>query len=220
MAIEIPSIIARGVAAIFAAVLRLARASWRRESIGMEVFDQALARQERLLVVCWHAKAISLFPLLEGFDAWILTNRSFRGQVIAALAGHFGYHSILLDHKHGEELQELLDELLQKHRCLAIAVDGPLGPLHRVRPSLVRLASQLKLLVVPLSVAAQPKIVMRRRWDKMEIPLPFSRVLFGVGKPFKVPPDVQPDEIEAWMETIRKNIEDADQMIAKFLTAS
>jgi lysophospholipid acyltransferase (LPLAT)-like uncharacterized protein len=220
MAIEIPSIIARGVAAIFAAVLRLARASWRRESIGMEVFDQALARQERLLVVCWHAKAISLFPLLEGFDAWILTNRSFRGQVIAALAGHFGYHSILLDHKHGQELQELLDELLQKHRCLAIAVDGPLGPLHRVRPSLVRLASQLKLVVVPLSVAAQPKIVMRRRWDKMEIPLPFSRVLFGVGKPFKVPPDVQPNEIEAWMERIRKNIEEADQMIDKFLTAS
>lgn len=220
MAIENSSIIARGVAAIFAAVLCLARASWRRECMGMEVVDQALARQERLLVVFWHAKHISLFPLVEGFDAWILTNRSFRGQVIAALAGHFGYHSILLDHKHGEELQELLDELLQKHRCLAIAVDGPLGPLHRVRPSLVRLASRLKLVVVPLSVAAEPKIVMRRRWDKMEIPLPFSRVLFGVGKPFKVPPDVQPDEIEAWMETIRKNIEEADQMIDKFLTAS
>ena len=54
----------------------------------------------------------------------------------------------------------------------------------------------------------------------MEIPLPFSRVLFGVGKPFKIPPDVQTDEIEAWMETIRKNIEEADQMIDKFLMAS
>lgn len=217
MPTDIASIIARGVAAVFASVLRLARASWRRESVGMEVVDQALARRERLLVVFWHAKHISLFPLVEGFDAWILTNRSFRGQVIAALAGHFGYHSIILDHKHGQELQELLDGLLQKHRCLAIAVDGPLGPLHRVRPSLVRLASQLKLLVVPLSVAAQPKIVMRGRWDKMEIPLPCCRVLFGVGKPFKVPPDVQPDEIEAWMETIRKNIEETDQMIDNVL---
>ncbi len=220
MAINIASIIARGVAAIFAAVLRLARASWRQERMGMEIVDQALARQERLLVVFWHTKHISLFPLVEGFDAWILTNRSFRGQVIAALAGHFGYHSITLDHKHGQELQELLDGLLQKHSCLAIAVDGPLGPLHRVRPSLVRLASQLKLLVVPLSVAAQPKIVMRGRWDKMEIPLPFSRVLFGVGKTFKIPPDVKPDEIEAWMETIKKNIEETDQMIEKYLMAS
>lgn len=220
MPTNIVSIIAHGVAAIFAALLRLARASWCRRSMGMDVVDQALARQDRLLVVFWHAKHISLFPLVEGFDAWILTNRSFRGQVIAALAGHFGYHSIILDHKHGEELQELLDGLLQKHRCLAIAVDGPLGPLHRVRPSLVRLASQLKLLVVPLSVAAQPKIVMRRRWDKMEIPLPFSRVLFGVGKSFKVPPDMQADEIELWMETVRKNIEETDQMIDKFLMAS
>jgi len=220
MLIDVSSIIARGVAAVFAAVLRLVRASWRRECVGMEVVDQALARQERLLAVCWHAKHISLFPLVEGFDAWILTNRSFRGQVIAALAGHFGYHSIILNHKHGQELQQLLDGLLQKHRCLAIAVDGPLGPLHRVRPSLVRLASQLKLVVVPFSVATQPKIVMRRRWDKMEIPLPFSRVLCGIGKPFKVPPDLQPDEIEAWMETIRKNIEETDQMIDKSLMAS
>ncbi|WP_459944049.1 lysophospholipid acyltransferase family protein [Desulfocastanea catecholica] len=218
MPTDIASIIARAVAAVFAVVLRLARASWRRQGIGMEVVDQALTRQERLLVVFWHTKHIALFPLVEGFDAWILTNRSFRGQVIAALAGHFGYHSIFLDHKHGQELQQLLDDLLQKHRCLAIAVDGPLGPLHRVRPSLVRLASQLKLLVVPLSVAAQPKIVMRRRWDKMEIPLPCSRVLFGVGKPFKVPPDVQPDGIEAWMETIQKNIEETDQMIDNVLT--
>lgn len=217
MPTDIASIIARGVAAVFAAVLRLARASWRRERIGMEVIDQALARQERLLVVFWHAKHISLFPLVEGFDVCLLTSRSFRGQVISALSGHFGYHGIILDHKHGRELQELLDGLLQKHRCLAIAVDGPLGPLHRVRPSLVRLASELKLLVVPLSVAAQPKIVMRRRWDKMEIPLPFSRVLFGVGKPFKIPPDVQPDAIEAWMETIRKNIEKTDHMVDNVL---
>ncbi len=219
MAKDVSSIITRGTAAVFAAVLRLARASWRRGHVGMEVVDQALARRERLLVVFWHAKHISLFPLVEGFDAWILTNRSFRGQVIAALAGHFGYHSIFLDCKHGQELQELLDGLLQKHPCLAIAVDGPLGPLHRVRPSLVRLASELKLLVVPLSVAAHPKIVMRGRWDKMEIPLPFSRILLGVGKPFKVPPDVQPDEIEAWMETIQKNIEETDQMIDKLLMA-
>ena len=207
------SVIARGVAAVFAVLLRLAKASWCRERIGLEVIQQALDRGERLLVAFWHGKHISLFPLVEGFDACILTSRSFRGEVIADLCRRFGYHCIILDHLRGSELQELLDVLLQTHRCLAVAVDGPLGPYHVAKFGLVRLASRLQLLVVPLSVTAQHKIVMKKRWDKMEFPLPFSRVLLGVGQPFKIPAEVQSHELKMWTDKIQKHIEKTDQMI-------
>lgn len=215
MPVETPSIMARGTAAVFTALLRLARASWKQQTLGMDVIHQALERKERLLVVFWHAKYISLFPLMEGFDTCLLTSRSFRGQVITALSRHFGYHCLTLDKKHGSEMLKLLDGLLRKHQSLAIAVDGPLGPLHRVRPSLVRLAARLELLVVPVSVAAKPKIVLRQRWDKMEIPLPFSRIQLGIGRPFKIPREVQPQEIEKWIESIRVTIEKTDQMVEK-----
>ncbi|NOR25396.1 MAG: DUF374 domain-containing protein [Desulforhopalus sp.] len=209
----VSSVIARGVAAVFAVLLRLAKASWRRERIGLDVIQQALDRGERLLVAFWHGKHISLFPLVEGFDACILTSRSFRGEVIADLCRRFGYHCIILDHLRGSELQELLDVLLQTHPCLAVAVDGPLGPYHVAKFGLVRLASRLQLLVVPLSMTAKHKIVMKKRWDKMEFPLPFSRVLLGVGQPFKIPAEVQSHELKMWTDKIQKHIEKTDQMI-------
>ena len=211
------SVLANGIAAIFAGLLRLAKASWRVEFIGLDVIRQALDRQERLLVTFWHGKHVSLFPLVEGFDACILTSRSFRGEVIAGLCRRFGYHCIILEHQRGSHLQEMLDELLQTHRCLAVAVDGPLGPYHVARFGLVRLASRLQLLVVPLSITAQHKIVMRKRWDKMEFPLPFSRVLLGVGKPFKIPADVQPDALKTWTDKIQEHIDNTDQMLDKLL---
>jgi lysophospholipid acyltransferase (LPLAT)-like uncharacterized protein len=214
---HVSAVIASGVAAVFAVLLRLAKASWHRELTGLDVIRQALDRQERLLVAFWHGKHIPLFPLVEGIDACILTSRSFRGEVIAGLCRRFGYHCIILDHQRGSDLQEMLDELLQTHRCLAVAVDGPLGPYHVARFGLVRLASRLQLLVVPLSIAAQHKIVMKKRWDKMEIPLPFSRVLLGVGQPFKIPAEVQPDELKTWTDKIQKHIEKTDQMIDKLL---
>jgi lysophospholipid acyltransferase (LPLAT)-like uncharacterized protein len=212
------SFLANGIAAIFAGLLRLAKASWQVEFIGQNVIHQALDRQERLLVAFWHGKHVSLFPLVEGFDACILTSRSFRGEVIAGLCRRFGYHCITLDHhQRGRHLQETLDELLHTHRCLAVAVDGPLGPYHRARFGLVRLASGLQLLVVPLSITAQHKIVMKKRWDKMEFPLPFSRVLLGAGKPFKIPGDVQPDALESWTDKIQKHIDNTDQMLDNLL---
>jgi lysophospholipid acyltransferase (LPLAT)-like uncharacterized protein len=211
------SVIASVVAALFAVLLRLAKASWRREITGLDVIRQALDRQERLLFALWHGKHITLFPLMEEFDACILTSRSFRGEVIAGLCRRFGYHCVILDHLRGSELQEMLDVLLQTHRCLAVAVDGPLGPYHVARFGLVRLASRLQLLVVPLSVTAQHKIVMKKRWDKMEFPLPFSRVLLGVGQPFKIPAKVQPYELKIWTDNIQKHIEKTDQMIDQLL---
>ena len=153
--------------------------------------------------------------MMEGFDACILTSRSFRGEVIASLCRHFGYHCVILGHKRGNELREKLDVILQKHRCLAVAVDGPLGPYHVAKFGLVRIASRLQLTVVPLSITAERKIVMHKRWDKMELPLPFSRVLLGVGQPFKIPPGVQPDDLKTWTDQIQKHIEKTDQMIDK-----
>ena len=213
----ISAYIARWLATVFAVLLRLVKASWRTEYIGLDAIQQALDRQERLLFAFWHGKHVSLFPLVEGFDACILTSRSFRGQVIAGLCRRFGYHCVILDHHRGNELQELLDELLQTHRCLAVAVDGPLGPYHVARFGLVRLASRLRLTVLPLSITAERKFVMHKRWDKMVFPLPFSRVLLGVGQPFKIPAEVQPDELKTWADKIQKGIENTDQMIEKLL---
>ena len=66
---------------------------------------------------------------------------------------------------------------------LAITVDGPLGPAYKVKPVVLHLASNLGWPIVPVSVASRRSLVFAKRWDRLEIPCPFTRVCFVVGEP-------------------------------------
>lgn len=211
------SLPARIIAAVFDAFLRLALVTWNRRSVGLEKIHQSLEHHDRLLVAFWHGKYLSLFPLLEGFDACILTSSSFRGEVIAALCRRYGFHCVFLAGRHGDNLLALLDRQLHIHHCLALAIDGPLGPYHHVKTGLVHLASQLRLLIVPVSVAAERKIVYARRWDRRELALPYSRVLLGVGDPFMIPPDLPKEAQPTWTHEVRRRMEATDQMVEELL---
>ncbi|MCA9218468.1 MAG: hypothetical protein KDB27_35610, partial [Planctomycetales bacterium] len=49
------------------------------------------------------------------------------------------------------------------------------------------LASRLHCPIVPVSVAVNHKLVLTRRWDRLEIPHLFSDVSFVIGRPLEFP---------------------------------
>ena len=63
----------------------------------------------------------------------------------------------------------------------AFAVDGPRGPLGRAKPGAATAAELSSARLVPLAAAGSRVIVLRRTWDRFEIPLPFSRVAISIG---------------------------------------
>ena len=78
-----PSRSVRLIAGVLSLLLRLAHATWQGEILGIDYILQALDRKEKVLVIFWHGKYVPLFVLLQGFEACILTTRSFRGEIIA-----------------------------------------------------------------------------------------------------------------------------------------
>lgn len=92
----------------------------------------------------------------------------------------------------------------------ALAVDGPLGPFHVVNEGVVALASELGLVVVPVSVAGNPKLVLARRWDRRELPWPFGRVALAVGDPITVPRGLRRWETAEWEAKICAALDRAD----------
>ncbi|HVU03517.1 MAG TPA: DUF374 domain-containing protein [Polyangiaceae bacterium] len=66
---------------------------------------------------------------------------------------------------------------------VALAVDGPRGPLGRVKRGAQALAKAAGAVVVPVATAARHKLVLRSAWDQFEIPLPFTRVAVVLGAP-------------------------------------
>jgi lysophospholipid acyltransferase (LPLAT)-like uncharacterized protein len=202
---------ARLAGRLIAWLLRLLTLTWRIETEGVEILDGALARGEKLIVIFWHGKYIPLFSLLIGRSACVLSSVSFRGDVIAEIGRHFGYDAVQIPDHGGEHSYGLMREALSEHASAAIAVDGPLGPLHDVHRGTIRLASDLRRTLIPISVAAAPKRVLEERWDKLEIPLPMSRIVATIGRPIGIPGHMTEESLSEWKLRISAALTELDR---------
>jgi hypothetical protein len=209
---------ARRVAALWVWGLRLQRLTWRLRVLGLERFDADIAARRRLIVAFWHGRYPPLFVLLAGRDAAVFTSRSRRGEVIAEICRRFGYRPVLLADRGGDESLERMREVLAEVPVVGIAVDGPLGPYHSVKRGPVQLAADLGALLYPVSLASSRKRVLAERWDRMELPRPFSRVALVVGEPLRVPAGV-PD-LTAWQQALGDALAAADRRAEALLTAT
>ena len=79
-----------------------------------------------------------------------------------------------------------LRRALEDGWTVAFTLDGPRGPRHKVKPGPVALARSSG---VPLTMfhAAVDKAWVLNTWDRLMIPMPFSRVLLRFGKLIPVP---------------------------------
>lgn len=192
-------------------ILRVWSASWRKNTEQILLLDRLLAEGAPVLVVFWHGKYFPLFALAEGRNATVFVGQSFRGEVIARICRRFGYDAVLIPaYSHGGDAYKFMVERLSATKLGVLAVDGPLGPYHEVKPSTVRLASQLQFLIVPVSVASDPKCVMASRWDQRELPHPLATVGMSVGEPMRIPKGLDRNGLLEWSALIRARLEAAD----------
>jgi len=202
---------ARVLGRLGALLLRLQQATWRTRVEGLDEFDRLLAAGETVLLVFWHGKYLPLFPILRGREACVFTSRSFRGAVLCEVGRHFGFEGVQLSDEGDARSFVRMRRALMVRRAGAIAVDGPLGPDHVVKPGVIELASRSGCALVPASSASRHKWVEARRWDRMERPLPFTRVALVLGGPLRVPRELPHREVAGWAERLAKALEAADR---------
>jgi lysophospholipid acyltransferase (LPLAT)-like uncharacterized protein len=99
----------------------------------------------------------------------------------------------------------------------AIAVDGPLGPHHVVKRGAIELASELGCMLLPVSVASRRKRIATERWDRREVPCPFTTVHVEAGEPIAVPHGLGEDGVKEWSERVREALEALDAQAERAL---
>ncbi len=78
-----------------------------------------------------------------------------------------------------------------------MAVDGPRGPRHEVKPGVVFLARLSGAPVWPVGVAVARGRRLKRAWDRYLLPLPFTRAWVVVGEPLRFEADADPEAARA-----------------------
>lgn len=193
---------------LFASMMRLVRKTWRVRIEGRAYLDQYYENESRCLIGFWHGKYVPIFPLLEGYEACVITSLSTRGSILSDICRSLGYQNAQIpDEPKLDAFRQLLQDLKEIEVC-GTALDGPLGPYHQTKPGLIRLAGMLGLDVVPVTVYSSHHLTASKRWDKLEIPLPFSRLCLIFGKPIPIPSHLKKTELQTLSEHINHELDE------------
>ncbi|MGL4773176.1 MAG: hypothetical protein ACRC2K_06360 [Clostridium sp.] len=105
-----------------------------------------------------------------------------RGDFIENILFYFGAKALRMPDgiKMRGFLRDLIEESKESNSTIAIALDGPLGPLHEAKKIGFLLANESGKSMFVVRFNISKTINLRNRWDNYKIPLPFTRIGFSI----------------------------------------
>lgn len=156
--------------------------------LNKEVQEQLIAKGENCIYAFWHG---SLFTLLQAHhDSRLLipVSESKDGEFVAQVISNFGFEVARGSSKRKghKALLSLISRMRKEKKNVGITVDGPRGPLHKVKKGALFLAGVSKAAIVPVATGAKRSWVLNKSWDKIALPLPFTEGLVILGDPIYI----------------------------------
>lgn len=143
-----------------------------------------------VLFAAWHGESFPLFYWARHRNLCLYPTSHWRGNAIAYLAKKYGYKVIRFTEEgtpleRSQDLAKIMQATEEGYE-VAIAVDGPPKPMlrHKAKPGILFISQKTGKPIVPTRIISKRKICLLR-WDRYEIPLPWSTVEIRFGKPFK-----------------------------------
>ena len=190
-----------------------------RVCISSEEGAQETLDQRPLIGSFWHSCIIPATYICRNLGVRVMSSNSYDGEYMGRIIRKFGFVAVK-----GSSSRNAVRALLGLRRALtegwsvAFTLDGPRGPRHKVKPGPVALGRSSG---VPLTMfhAAVDKAWVLNSWDRMMIPMPFSRAMMRIGKSIPVPADAGDEDLERYQaqlqESLDRVVEFADANVSK-----
>jgi lysophospholipid acyltransferase (LPLAT)-like uncharacterized protein len=125
-----------------------------------------------------------------------IVSASRDGAIVARILECFGVHPVRgSSSRRGPQALLELTTWAGRGFALAITPDGPRGPACVMQEGALALAQITGLPLVPATYELGWKIRVRS-WDRFQVPLPFTRCVFKLGEPMRVPREATDEERE------------------------
>lgn len=182
------------VAGPVALALRLYWRSLRWRVHGEEHIAPMLEAGERFIPCVWHQRQLVAIAYLRrlarrGVVPGALVSPSKDGELAARVLPKLGVVAVRGSGRRSGALamRDMYIAIKDQNLSPLITPDGSTGPPHEFKPGAIMLARLSGSAVVPLSYAATRGVFLRT-WDRLLIPLPFSRVEVVLGAPIRLGP--------------------------------
>ncbi len=168
-------------------IINIISKSLKIEFMNGDIVERLRNEGKRIIYVLWHGKLFLATYTHRKKNIVILTSLSKDGDMLTAILEKFGYKCVRGSSSRGgtKALREMIRAIREGYDC-AVAVDGPKGPLHEVKPGAIFLSQLTEAAIVPVTFKVEKKKVFEKSWDKFELPMPFSKARVVYGTPFYV----------------------------------
>jgi len=154
----------------------------RIEFVNKAVPDRLASEGKNIIYAFWHGRQFLLFHSYRNTGIVIPASESRDGEIQARILKWFGFDVVRGSSKRkGDRALLGLVDGLRKGKSLALAVDGPRGPIYEAKQGVMYLAGKLNKPIVPVITSAERFWLLEKIWDKYLLPKPFTRgvVMYG-----------------------------------------
>lgn len=195
----------RACGAIARYIIRLVGATCRyRVVAGSETLNKLLGNPGPVLLVIWHDRAVLSACYLSGpfirerLDLALMISQSQDGEIVSHIVRPWKKVRAARGSatRGGREALRIMYRIMAKEQIPGLlAPDGPHGPRREFKVGAAVLAQMANAPVVPAALAPQ-RCFSLKSWDRLIVPLPFSRVAVAFGQPMTVPRGISTEELE------------------------
>ena len=184
----------RAAAWAFYLLILLIGRTIRFEVEGWENFEAIKDAGKLPIYAFWHDRIFASTYFFRDRGIAVITSQSKDGEYIARFIQRLGYGAIRGSSTRGGvgALVEMI-RTMRQGVAMAFTVDGPKGPRYEAKSGAVLLAKKTGNPIMPFVVECR-KFWTIGSWDKLQIPIPFTRARLAIGKPIYVRPDSSDDE--------------------------
>lgn len=190
----------------FYTMIRLAGGTARFSVEGWEHWEEA-NRAGPPVMAFWHDRIFLAAYYFRRRGIVVMTSQSFDGEYIARFIQRLGYGAARGSSTRGGVGALIEMARLVRQGCPAgFTVDGPRGPRHVAKTGTLLLAKKTGRPILPFTVNPE-RFVTLKSWDRLRVPLPFTRAVVRIAAPLYVPADADSDALERLREELQRTLD-------------
>jgi lysophospholipid acyltransferase (LPLAT)-like uncharacterized protein len=168
----------------------------------------------------WHGDELAILYLLKPYRAAAMISTSKDGELMDTVVRLLGARTSRGSSTRGgvSALKGII-RLSREGWRPSVAVDGPKGPYHKVKPGVFEISKIIRGPIFALAAACDRKFIFQKSWNKTFLPLPFARVVVVGGESLPAPDRDTDSRDPNLAKRLEEALTNAEQQAANLIAA-
>lgn len=148
-----------------------------------DLYNFEHGKSDASIYAFFHQDEIALIPYFCEKDITVMVSQSKDGEIMTEFLRPNRISTVRGSSSRGAVGAFLaIYKRLSEGRKIAMAVDGPRGPIYKVKDGVIKLHEKSRHPIVPLKAYPGRFYLFHKAWNQARLPYPFSKIKLIVGK--------------------------------------